>query len=127
MEIALAETPPEHLEETRRWWEHYIESRRIQALRELPPASDLGSLIERTYARASRERSWLTSMAGAFPQPLPWSILETHLRAAGFDGDLLELALRATEVLDTTYIEIATKDVRDGADDGTQGRLSATD
>lgn len=121
MAAALAETPPEQLEEATRWWQDRIEARRIPALRELPTNGELGNLLERVYHRVSAERQWLTGMAGAFPLPLAWSIADAALRSVGLDGDLLDLGHRAVEMMDATFLDLNTpkpKGERDG-DHGT--------
>lgn len=119
MAVALAETPKQELEEARRWWTDYIEARRIPALQELPQfhrGDEWGAVLERLFSRMSRERVYLTSMAGAFPLPLSWELIDRTLRGAGIDGDLLDLAHVAIDMMDASFVEGHSPKSRDDAD-----------
>jgi beta-phosphoglucomutase-like phosphatase (HAD superfamily) len=114
MQAALAETPKQDLEATRRWWEERISARRPSALESLDPIDGLGELLEGLFARMSRDRQYIVTMGGAFPTALSAELIDRTLERAGIYGDLADLARIAIDVMDASHLKASAPEPRDG-------------
>lgn len=117
MAAALAETPAEDLEATRRWWEERISARRPSALESLAAIDGFGELLEGLFARMSRDRQYIVTMGGAFPVALSAELIDRTLERAGIYGDLCDLARIAVDIMDAAHIKASQPGTGDGDGD----------